>query len=390
VHGGVVISLERLRRVRGLEPELWRMNVEAGVNTADVSRLARENGLIFPPDPGASEQSHIGGNVATNAGGPHAFKYGPTGAWVSGLEAVLAPGELATVGSATRKDASGYDLRGLLVGSEGTLGILTAVQLRLAPAPALALPLVAFIADLSSAQRALLEILGSGLQPAALDFLDAAAFALAAGSFPGKPPGEFTRSSERDGGGVVLLIELDGSPGEVDEQLAELDQVLGPYEESPLQRPAPSALWRWRDGLNGAIASVRGGKVSEDICVPPERLEEAIHAVYLLGAELSLPTCVWGHAGDGILHATFMVDVSSPAELERGLQASERSLALALSLGGSISGEHGVGYVKRTYLGADWDGATVAAHRHVKEALDPKGLLNPGKKDPLAGSPPAE
>jgi FAD/FMN-containing dehydrogenase len=360
------------------------MNVEAGVSTAHVSRLARENGLVFPPDPGASEQSLIGGNVATNAGGPHAFKYGSTGAWVNGLEVALAPGELATVGGATRKDAAGYDLRGLLVGSEGTLGILTAVALRLAPAPAVALPLVAFMADLTSGQRALLEILGSGLQPAVLDFLDARAFAVAAGSFPGDAPEVLTSAPEGDG--FVLLVELDGSEGEVEQQVAELQEVLAEHEPSRLQRPQPSALWRWRDGLNGVIAGVRGGKVSEDICVPPERLEEAIRAIYALGTELSLPACVWGHAGDGILHATFLVDPSSPGELERGLKAGERTLALALGIGGSISGEHGVGYVKRAFLGAQWDRAAIAAHRRVKEALDPKGLLNPGKKDPLAGA----
>jgi FAD/FMN-containing dehydrogenase len=184
----------------------------------------------------------------------------------------------------------------------------------------------------------------------------------------------------------VLLVELDGSEGEVEHQLAEVEEVLSCHERSSLLRPPPSALWRWRDGLNGAIAGVRGGKVSEDICVPPERLEQAINSTYALGAELSLPACVWGHAGDGILHATFMVDVSSPGELERGLKAGERTLALAVGLGGSISGEHGVGYVKRAFLGAQWDRAAIAAHRRVKEALDPKGLLNPGKKDPLAGA----
>jgi FAD/FMN-containing dehydrogenase len=383
VEGGVVVSLERLARVRGLEPELWRMNVEAGVSTAHVSRLARENGLIFPPDPGASEQSQIGGNVATNAGGPHAFKYGPTGAWVSGLEVVLAPGELASFGSSTRKDASGYDLRGLLVGSEGTLGIITAVRLRLAPAPQLARALVAFLPDLACGQRVLLQLLGSGLQPAVLDFLDSRAFALTARSFPGEAPAAFASSENT---GFVFLIELDGSEGEVAEQQAELLEVLAEHEAYVPKRPDATALWRWRDGLNGAIAGVRGGKVSEDICVPPERLEEALQAVYRLGTELSLPACVWGHAGDGILHATFMVDVSSPSELDRGLAGSSGSLALALRLGGSISGEHGVGYVKRAYFGADWDAPAVAAHRHVKQALDPKGLLNPGKKTPLAGT----
>ena len=140
VGGGLVVGLERLSRIRALDPGLWRMHVEAGATTATVRRLARENGLLFPPDPGAAEQSQIGGNIATNAGGPHAFKYGVTGAWVTGLEAVVAPGELITVGGPIRKDVAGYDLRSLLIGSEGTLGIITAAWLRLIPAPEASLP----------------------------------------------------------------------------------------------------------------------------------------------------------------------------------------------------------------------------------------------------------
>ena len=310
IEGGVVLSLERMRRVRAFVPELGRMCVEAGLSTAHVSRLARENGLLFAPDPGAAEQSQIGGNVATNAGGPHAFKYGPTGAAVSGLEVALAPGELASLGGATRRDASSYDLRGLLVGSEGTLGVITAIALSLPPAPEATLPLVAFLEDASAAQDAVLAILASGLEPAVLDFLDARAFAASAGSFPG--PRELPEDA------FVLLLELDGAPREIAPQTADLEEALSAHGSFALARPEPAALWRWRDGLNGVLAGVRGGKVSEDICVPPERLRDAMDAVYAIGEELSLPACAWGHAGDGILHGTFLVDVSRDEELQRG------------------------------------------------------------------------
>jgi FAD/FMN-containing dehydrogenase len=375
VDGGVVLSVERLRSVGAVEPGLGRIDVQAGLSTAHVARLARENGLFFAPDPGAAEQSQIGGNVATNAGGPHAFKYGPTGACVSALEVVLAPGELARVGGATRKDASAYDLRGLLVGSEGTLGIVTAVQLALPPAPLATLPLVAFLPDVASGQGALLSILGGGLVPAVLDFLDPRAFGINAGSFPGPQPDEDS---------FVLLLELDGAPNEIERQLGELREALAGYGLLALEQPDRSALWRWRDGLNGVVASLRGGKVSEDVCVPPERVAEAIAAVYAIGDALSLQTCAWGHAGDGIVHGTFLVDPSLGDERERALVAGERLLEQALRLGGSISGEHGVGYVKRGFLEAQWNGPALAAHGHVKAAFDPKGLLNPGKKAPLA------
>ena len=161
--GGVVLSLERMTRVRAFEPLLWRICVEAGVPHAEVRRLARENGLLFPPDPGAAEQSQIGGNIATNAGGPHAFKYGVTGAWVTGLEAVVPPGEIVEIGGAIRKDVAGYDLKSLLMGSEGTLGVITAAWLKLLPAPEAALPVVAFHGGADAGCRAIEEVLGAGL-----------------------------------------------------------------------------------------------------------------------------------------------------------------------------------------------------------------------------------
>src|SRR5208283_1469506 len=163
--GGVICSLERLRTVRELEPALWRMVAEAGVRTREVQRLARENGLMFAPDPGAAEQSQIGGNVATNAGGPHALKYGVTGAWVAGLEVVLAPGELVDLGGWAAKDVAGYDLKSLLIGSEGTLGVITAVRLRLLPAPESAIALVAFLDSRAEGCEAIELLLASGLRP---------------------------------------------------------------------------------------------------------------------------------------------------------------------------------------------------------------------------------
>src|SRR5436190_9957463 len=185
VDGGVVVGLERMTRVRAFEPLRWRVHVDAGMPTAALRRLVRESGLVFPPDPGAAESSQIGGNIATNAGGPHAFKYGVTGAWVTGLEAVVPPGDVVRVGGAVRKDVAGYDLLHLLVGSEGTLGIVTAAWLRLLPAPEAALPVGAFYADSAAGCDALERVLGNGLTVAALEFLDAATLELAGSAFPG-------------------------------------------------------------------------------------------------------------------------------------------------------------------------------------------------------------
>ncbi|HEY2217566.1 MAG TPA: FAD-linked oxidase C-terminal domain-containing protein [Solirubrobacteraceae bacterium] len=383
--GGVVLSLERLRAVRELEPGLWRMLPEAGVRTSDVQRLARENGLFFGPDPGASEQSQIGGNVATNAGGPHALKYGVTGSWVSGLEVVVAPGELVQLGSWARKDVAGYDLKDLLIGSEGTLGVITAVRLRLRPAPEARLALVAFVRSAGgdgggtvAGCKAMLDVLAAGIQPAALDFLDGATLAHVGGGYPGALPATAS---------FALLIELDGSSADVERDRAALDQVLGGAAiEQFADGAQAAALWRWRDGFNGVVTGVRGGKVSEDVAFPPEHLAEGLAEFAQIAVRHGLQSCAWGHGGDGNVHATLLVDPRGELELDAAERAGEELFALVRRLRGSIAAEHGVGLLKSGLLGGQWDAAAVELHERVKRAFDPKGLFNPGKKLGQVGS----
>jgi glycolate oxidase subunit GlcD len=370
--GGVVLALDRLDRVRSLEPLFWRMEVEAGVPTAEVRRRARESGLLFPPDPGAAEQSQIGGNVATNAGGPHAFKYGVTGAWVTGVEAVVAPGELVRVGGPVRKDVAGYDLRSLLVGSEGTLGVITAVWLRLIPAPEAAWPVAAFHADTAAGCAAIARVLGNGLPVAALEFLDSATVRLAGAGFPGELADGFLVVAEADGTaeGAAALRE------EVVAVLAE--DALSTW--TPGTAAETASFWRWRDGVSLRVQAHRGGKSSEDIAVPVERLAEAVEETNAIGRRHGLEACAWGHAGDGNLHSTFLVDPRDAGEVARAQAASEELFALAARLGGTISGEHGVGWVKGGRLGLQWPDAALDLHEAVKRAFDPKNLFNPGKK----------
>ncbi|HEY3726105.1 MAG TPA: FAD-linked oxidase C-terminal domain-containing protein [Solirubrobacteraceae bacterium] len=372
--GGVVVALERLRAVRSLAPELWRMWVEAGLATADVARLARENGLLFAPDPGAAEQSQIGGNIATNAGGPHAFKYGVTGNWVTGLEVVLAPGELVRIGGPIRKDVAGYDIKSLLIGSEGTLGIITAAWLKLIPAPEAQLPVVAFYTSAEAGCDAMATVMGSGLVPAAIEYLDEGALAASATSFPQPVP----RAAA-----FMLIVEADGSAAEAHRVRTELVEALGENAVDLYvanHRRAIDQLWRWRAGASIPISARRGGKVSEDIVVPLERLAEAIAATREIGARHRLPACSWGHAGDGNLHSTFMLDRTNPDELARAKEAAAELFTLASELGGSVSGEHGLGFLKRGALARQWPPAAVSLHESIKRLLDPKGLLNPGKK----------
>jgi len=339
-----------------------------------VRRRARENGLFYPPDPGSLEQSHIGGNIATNAGGPHAFKYGVTGPWITGLEVVLAPGELVQIGGPIRKDVAGYDLKSLLIGSEGTLGIVTAAWIRLIPAPEASLPLAAVYEDVDAGCAAIEAALGSGVIPAALEYLDRGAIAATRGSFPVGLP---------DRAAFMVVADADGDAEEAARVHAELAEVLG---EGAMTLHAPTApreiaaLWRWREGASIGVTAQRGGKVSEDIVVPVDRLREAVEQTVEIGRRHELPACSWGHAGDGNLHSTFMIDLDDPGELERAERAAEDLFDLALRLGGSVSGEHGVGLVKRGQLARQWAPPAVAMHEAIKRAFDPKGLLNPGKK----------
>jgi glycolate oxidase subunit GlcD len=373
VHGGVVVALDRMTRVRRFDPLLWRIHVEAGLRTSELRRIARESGLLFPPDPGAAEQSQIGGNIATNAGGPHAFKYGVTGRWVTGLEAVVAPGEVVEVGGPMRKDVAGYDLKSLLIGSEGTLGIVTAAWLRLIPAPEAALPVIAFYPDARAGCAAIERVLGSGIQAAALEYLDASALAAAGPAAPFDVPA----------GAFAVIAEADGSAAETLALAAALREALS---EDALALHAPdkpadvAALWRWRDGVAIAVTAQRGGKMSEDVAVPLDRLAEMIGATLEIGARHGLEACSWGHAGDGNLHATFLLDAGDPAQIARAHEAAAELFATAARMGGTISGEHGLGWVKHGHLGQQWNEATLHLHRAVKAAIDPMNLMNPGKK----------
>ncbi len=369
----VAIALDRLRAVRRFEPQLWRMEAEAGVTTHTIARLARENGLLFAPDPGAPEQSQLGGTIATNAGGPHAYKYGATGAWVTGVEAVLAPGELVRFGGRVRKDVAGYDLRSLLIGSEGTLGIVTAAWLRFVPAPEAQLPVLATFAGTAAGCTAIERIVGGGIEASVIEYLDANAARLAGASFPGGAVE-----------GFVVLAEADGSLGEAARVRAELVEALS-EDATALHAPQDQAairdLWRWRDGVSYAVRAALGDKLSEDVAVPLERIAEAIDEIAAAGARHGLETCSWGHAGDGNLHATFLLEPGDIARRARAEEAAREVFELAIRLGGTVSGEHGIGVLKSGALARQWAPAAVAAHRAIKTALDPKGLLNPGKKE---------
>jgi FAD/FMN-containing dehydrogenase len=284
---------------------------------------------------------------------------------------VVAPGEVVRFGGPVRKDVAGYDLKDLMVGSEGTLGVITAAWLRLIPAPATGAVVAAFFPTARAGCDAVLEIIGTGLRPAAIEFLDQRSFAAAAGAYPGAAP---------EDPAFVLLVEVHaGSDAELARERDELTELLG-EAASHVEALESRALWRWRDSVHGAVVSLRGGKLSEDVAVPVERLADALERVAAIGASRGLESCAWGHAGDGNLHATFLVDPAAETELRAAEAAAGDVFDMAVELGGTVTGEHGIGWLKRGRLAQQWSSAAVALHERVKGAFDPKGLFNPGKK----------
>jgi glycolate oxidase subunit GlcD len=374
VDGGVVLGFERLNTVRQFDPLLWRMHVEAGVTTGDVQRLARESGLRFPPDPGAAELSQIGGNIACNAGGPHAFKYGVTGHWVTGLEAVVPPGEIVRFGGPIRKDVAGYDVRDLLVGSEGTLGLITAAWLRLVPAPELELPVIGLYRDADAGVSAIERVLGSGVVPAAVEYMDGVTLSYSGDAYPFGVP---------DGAAFMVITEADGAASEARRVAAELKEALGEEAvavHAPEEPSDVAELWRWRGGVAFAILAQRGGAFSEDIAVPLDKLRDVAHETLAIGERHDVPALSFGHAGDGNIHSTFLFAPDDDEEQRRADAACHELFELALRLGGTVTGEHGIGWLKRGQLEHQLGPVGYDLHLRIKQAFDPKGLLNPGKK----------
>lgn len=371
----LVLATDRLTGPGTIVPEAWRATFPAGVVTHDLQRRCLEAGLFFGPNPGSAESCLIGGNVATNAGGPRSLRHGSVRAWVGGLQVVMADGELVRLGGDARKSVETLDLLGLFCGSEGTLGVVTEVTLRLQPAPEAALPVLAVYADREAGLAALGAAMASGVVPTALEFLDGGALRAAAKTFPGGLP---------DGAAFAVLAEALGSE---DVARLEADVLTEAISDGALlvRRPDDRAgvdeLWRWRDGVSLSVVAARGGKLSEDVVVPTERLGEALAAVDRLGEEQGVEVTSWGHAGDGILHATVLVDRDDPEALAEAEHAAHGMLDIAFDLGGALSGEHGIGIIKREAT-TRLDPVVLAAQRAVKDALDPQGIMNPGRKLP--------
>ena len=373
--GGITLAMTRMNHILEIDETNATAHVESGVITADLQAAVEKIGLFYPPDPSSIKHSTIGGNIACNAGGPRCLKYGVTGDYVLGLTIVLADGRVLRTGGKYIKDVVGYDLTALFTGSEGTLGVITEALLRLVAKPKVARTALAEFPSLEDASRTVNSILAAGIIPATLELMDETAITCIEEAMSLGLPLDVE---------AILLIETDGS----DETavLREIEAIGAICKENGVRQvkvardeSERSKLWQARRSVSPALARKAPNKLGEDITVPRRAIPEAIRRIKAIGAKYGLPIVIFGHAGDGNLHPNILFDKRDPAQWAKveGMVAEE--FATALELGGTLSGEHGVGALKRPYMEQAQGPVAIEIQKRIKAALDQVNILNPGK-----------
>jgi glycolate oxidase len=373
--GGVVLSMARLNRILDIDEVNLIAVVEPNVITGDLQRAVERVGLFYPPDPASLDTSSIGGNVAECAGGPRAFKYGTTKRYVLALEAVLPTGEILRTGSKAVKNVVGYDVTQLLVGSEGTLAIITKVTLRLIPKPPAWATLSASFANVHDAVDAVSALIARRAVPAAIELVDEDSLR-AVESYVGRPV-------VPAGAGALLIVECDGTSAGVEEEIASVATACADTRALAVTRAADEAereaLWHVRRQLSLALRATGLLKINHDVVVPRGRVPELFDVIGELKQGYALRVASFGHAGDGNIHVNLMISKDDAQERERAAQAERELFERVVSLEGSISGEHGIGFAKAKYLPIELSPEAIALMKRLKTAFDPHGILNPGK-----------
>lgn len=377
--GGVVLSLERMARILSVSPGDRLLVCEAGTLNGAVQAEAAKHGLFWAPDPTSAAYSTVGGNLACGAGGPRAVKYGTARDAVLGLKAVAGDGRTLKTGATTTKSVVGYDLTRLLIGSEGTLAIITEATLKLLPRPTHTQLLRACYATVRDAAEAVARLMNQPATPSALEFMDADAVQLAE---------NYRATGIPAGTGALLLIEADGDATTLPAAVAAIERAARGtgLVELRTARDAAEAetLWACRKALSPSLRQLAPKKVNEDVAVPVTRLPELIDGVAALSQQHALRIVCFGHAGNGNIHVNILANPDDPQQMARIEACLHGVFRLVLSLEGTLSGEHGVGIDKRDYVGWEIASDTLALMRAVKTQFDPKGILNPGKALPLA------
>ncbi|MFZ5754216.1 MAG: FAD-binding oxidoreductase [Bacillota bacterium] len=371
---GIALVLTRLNKIKEISKEDLLAVVEPGVVTEVFHKAVEKEGLFYPPDPASLKTCTLGGNVAENAGGPRAFKYGVTKDYILGLEVVTPQGEIMRTGGRTVKNVTGYDLTRLLVGSEGTLGIITEITVRLLPKPQAMQTALAIYDRIDDAAKTVTSIIYQGILPATLELMDQTTIHCVENYLKMGLPLDAQ---------AILLIEVDGSPFQVAEDIKKVKDACLQNGCRTVQIAAEAAerdlLWKARRAVSSAIVQLKPTKISEDATVPRSKIPEMIKRLRVIAEKYQLYLPVFGHAGDGNLHPNIVADKRDHEEMERVEMAIGEIFRAALDLGGTLSGEHGIGLMKKPYL--KWETGVVGLNymKAIKDAVDPKGVLNPGK-----------
>jgi glycolate oxidase len=376
LQGGVVIALDRMNRIIEIDEANLVAVVEPNVITGDLQDAVERVGLFYPPDPASLRQSAIGGNVAECAGGPRAFKYGTTKQYVLGLQAVLPTGDIIETGGKVVKNVVGYDLTHLLVGSEGTLAIITKIVLRLVPKPPSHATLRASFPTIDAAVAAVASIIRARVVPAALELIDSDSLGAVARNLQ-------LESVAPEGTGAILLIEVDGVPPAIADEAQRVEDACRTAGATELLRARDEAeraeLWRVRRELSLSLRTIAPVKFNHDVVVPKGRIPELFALVQRIKSDFRLRIPLFGHAGDGNIHVNIMVDPEDGDEIARAHQAERVLFEGVVQLEGSISGEHGIGFSKAPFLPIELSAQEIALMKRIKHAFDPQGILNPGK-----------
>jgi glycolate oxidase len=375
IDGGLVISLARMNQILEIDHANTVARVQSGVVTGEFQAAVEDRGLFYPPDPASLNQSTLGGNVACNAGGPRCLKYGVTKDYVLGMTVVLANGSVLSLGGKLMKNVTGYQLGQLFVGSEGSLGVITELILRLLPLPREPCTAAAYFASLDRSAEAVTAVMAAGMLPATLEMMDKTTINVVEDYLHLGLP----RSAE-----AMLILEQDGNDAAATllevQRMADICRAYGAMDvQIAADAASRNKLWQARRAVSGALGRVRPSKLGEDIVVPRSEIPKMVRRIGEIAQEVGLPIAVFGHAGDGNLHPNILFDRLQPGELERVEHAAAAIFRAALDLGGTLSGEHGIGTLKREFLEEDLGVETVEIMRGIKRVLDPKGILNPHK-----------